>query len=432
MGWQHTTIAKTFSVLSTLAVVAIIAVSLSALVMMAHGAKFLSVQSGSMVPTYRKGDLVIDKTVPAQQLAVGDVVTYSNPALLHGQPITHRLVQTASFANGNYFITKGDANRVADPPITAKNIIGQTGQRIPYAGYAADFIRKPLGLAIFVYVPALLVIIAEIRRLMKYYQAQEPYRAVGVPAKAVEPAIATADTHSNAKAVSMASAVVSILAVVIFVPTVHAALHSSVTLKPNTISTITTADHLLVYKVDFGNATAGGSGTANNQTTNITVTNNNSQTATSGNATASGGGNATSGNASNSSSTTIIINGGSGSSPTNPPGNQTVTLYNPTRVAINLNGYKLSDNNSTRSIASGVIAAKGYFVYTWPTSGGLSRSGDHMILRSSTSVGIDSLSWGSDKTQLNPSIITSASTTTITRQVPGLDNDIASDWLTHP
>lgn len=448
MGWQHTKhIRQTFSVILTLLVMG---VSVGAFSMLAHGAKFLSVQSGSMVPTFHKGDLVIDTPVPAQQLAVGDVVTYTNPNLLKGQPITHRLVQTGTFANGNHFITRGDANPVADPPITARNIIGKASHRVPYLGYGFDFVRRPLGLALLIYIPALIIVMFEIKRLVTYYKTQEPYVAAGVDplnmnidgrssrSSRADTLTAASGTYAAAKA----SALLVIITIAVAVPTVHAALMSSVRLTPNTISTFIPANHLLVYKVNFISASSTGGGTTStttSNTTNVTVINNNHQTATSGNATSSGSGNATSsgsgnatsGNASNSSNTTININIG-GSNPTTPAGNQTVTLYNPTAQPINLAGYKLADNGTAQTITSGTISAKGFFAYTWPVADGLSRSGDRLLLRTNASAGVDSLSWGSDTSQLNPAITSSSAPTTLTRKAPALDTNTAADWLAAP
>jgi signal peptidase I len=442
MSWHHTKVTQTFSVLCTVLIVGFSAV---ALFLTAHGAKFLSVQSGSMVPTFHKGDLVIDTPinphVPVQQqLAVGDVVTYTNPTLLKGAPITHRLVQTADFANGNHFITKGDANQAADPPITTKNIIGKVGHSLPYAGYAVDFVRKPLGLTILIYIPALLIVFSEMKRLIKYYKDQEPYKLVGVKARSTdEAALASASKAPFiVKTGVVATLFALVFAITVVVPSVRAALRSSATLTPNTISTITTptstgVNHLLVYQVDFGSTSSPG-GTNTTTNTNVTVTNNNSQTATSGNASVSGGkktsGSATSGNATNTSNTTITVNtGGSSSSSTSNTGTttQTVKLYNPSAQAINLAGYTLADNTSTQTIASGTITAKGYFTYTWPVAGGLDRLGDRMILRSPTA-GIDSLSWGSDTSQLNPAVASTAATLNLTRKSVTVDTDTASDW----
>src|SRR5476649_2056722 len=72
----------------------------------AHGGKLLSVQTGSMTPYIRKGDLVAVTRVPKTQLRVGDVVTYINPRNIK-QTITHRIIALPSKANYQKFVVKG-------------------------------------------------------------------------------------------------------------------------------------------------------------------------------------------------------------------------------------------------------------------------------------------------------------------------------------
>jgi signal peptidase len=402
----------------------IVGISLGASILTINGAKFLSVQSGSMVPTFNRGDLVIDTPLGGQalrQLAVGDVITYTNPAYLKGQPITHRLVQVGSFGNGNHFITKGDANTATDPPITAKNIVGKVTHSMPYVGYGFDFVRRPLGLALLIYLPALLIVAAEIRRLTAYYKDQEPYVAAGYqPAfEPMQPQLTPSRAYTGIKA----GVIATIIALVVIVPTVQAALASKATLTPNTISTFVQANHLVIYQIGFGNGVSGacipgGSG---------------AYIYGSGSVVAGASCRIDHGSGASVGAGVVSAGGGSGGafigSGSSLPANQTVTIYNPTASSIKLAGYKLADNNGVRVVGSGTVNTKSYFVYTWPVYNGLSRNGDRMILRDATSSGIDSLSWGSDTSQLNPSVTVTAATSTLTRKAPGLDTNIATDWL---
>lgn len=445
MSWRYI---KQFT--TTVLTVLLLVMSLAALYALSQGAKFLSVQSGSMVPTYHKGDLVVDMRVPVQQLAVGDVVTYTNPRLFNGEPITHRIIQTPSNDNDQQFVTKGDANPAADPPIKAHNIIGKVGFSVPLLGFLFDFVRKPLGLLILIYVPAITIVVAEIRRLMKYYQEQEPYVATGF------------EPHGSAKtpaASSFTSTVVKVTAIgiaiaALIVPAAQAALMSSVSLADTTLRTAPPApdtpsqtpdtppqalDHLLISQVTFSNGsndttTPGTSNTTTNNTNNVSVTNNNSQTATSGRATATGGRSATSGNATNTGNTNININVSNGGSNASAPAGstQSVTLFNPTSQPVNLANWQLADNSTAQTISNGTIVPNGTFVFTWPVANGFSSLGDHLILRNSSAAVVDSLSWGADTTQFNPSVATTNATASLTRKSTTADTNTASDWQAAP
>lgn len=138
---------------------------------LASGSRLLSVQSGSMVPAIKKGDLVAVQRTPTRDLRVGDVITYTSPDD-PGVTYTHRIVALTGDMAGRV-VTKGDANEVADPAVYPAQIIGRVERVVPYAGFVVDAVRHPLGLLAIIYLPALLVIIAEIRSLTQYFSVQQ-------------------------------------------------------------------------------------------------------------------------------------------------------------------------------------------------------------------------------------------------------------------
>jgi signal peptidase I len=95
------------------------------------------VQSPSMKPTLRPGDVVVVK--PANGLVEpGQVITYE----MQGKLITHRVVRV----EGDTVYTKGDAADEEDAwRIDRSAIRGQMDFRIPYGGYVILFLRQPLG-----------------------------------------------------------------------------------------------------------------------------------------------------------------------------------------------------------------------------------------------------------------------------------------------
>jgi len=121
------------------------------------GSSIFSVQSGSMSPLINRGDLVID--IKPKTLHSGDIITYQSQTHL-GQQVTHRIISVD--VNNQTVITKGDSLSVPDPRIPASVITGQVYKVIPKAGYAYDWVHKPLGLVMAVYLPALLIIILEL------------------------------------------------------------------------------------------------------------------------------------------------------------------------------------------------------------------------------------------------------------------------------
>jgi len=197
-----------------------------------RGVELLGVQSGSMAPALVRGDLVAVRRVPASDFRVGDVVTFIHPANAH-QTITHRIVGLPGPATGQRLITQGDANGSADAGVDPSKVLGRVETHLPYAGRALDFMRRPAGVALLVYLPALIIVLSEIRKLAAYYRRMQPYVLPEVLARRRRPADHRVRTAAfGGLAVIMATAVMAL--------PVRAAFGSMATLSHNTISVAAT------------------------------------------------------------------------------------------------------------------------------------------------------------------------------------------------
>ena len=102
---------------------------------------FLVVESGSMYPVLKVGDVIVINGVKPEDLRVGDVIVYYKPGT--SELIVHRIVKITR--SGVY--TKGDANPGIDIwcPIPYENIVGRwSGLKIPYwlgVGYISLFLN---------------------------------------------------------------------------------------------------------------------------------------------------------------------------------------------------------------------------------------------------------------------------------------------------
>ena len=107
-----------------------------------------AVLSDSMVPVFYKGDMLVVYGAP--EYHVGDIVVYENPATR--LPIVHRIINITEEGS---FITKGDANPVADPgyitpgPIWSSAVNGKVVLRLPFLGWVKIlFMRYVFGMDI--------------------------------------------------------------------------------------------------------------------------------------------------------------------------------------------------------------------------------------------------------------------------------------------
>src|SRR5579871_6491312 len=130
------------------------------------GYKALTVQTGSMRPAIPQGSLVIDQKPDIKTLNVGDVVTYINPYNTK-QTITHRIVRTETKSGLPAFVTKGDANASPDREILGGNVVGRVVFHVPYVGTGINWLRTPWGLILLIFIPGILIITDESRRMFK-------------------------------------------------------------------------------------------------------------------------------------------------------------------------------------------------------------------------------------------------------------------------
>jgi signal peptidase len=124
------------------------------------------VLSGSMSPTINTGSMVVVRPQAADEITVGDIITYRQPG--KSTLTIHRVVEVRG-EGGLQFITQGDANETIDiEPVLAKNVMGKVVMAIPFMGYVIDFAQTIKGLVSLFIIPGLLIIFYEMRNLIRY------------------------------------------------------------------------------------------------------------------------------------------------------------------------------------------------------------------------------------------------------------------------
>lgn len=105
------------------------------------GATPFVILTDSMRPEMPPGTLVVVKPVKADQVRIGDVVTYQ---LESGKPavVTHRVVAQGFDGKGRRtFQTKGDANNTADQQwVRPVQLRGVHWYHVPYLGYVTNLL----------------------------------------------------------------------------------------------------------------------------------------------------------------------------------------------------------------------------------------------------------------------------------------------------
>lgn len=107
------------------------------------GAMPLTVLTNSMEPTLPPGTLIVMRPVAADDIAIGDVVTYQ---IRSGEPdvITHRVSAiTMTTTGARSFTFKGDNNAEADAEqVTEPQVLGRLWYSVPLAGYLSQWMNS--------------------------------------------------------------------------------------------------------------------------------------------------------------------------------------------------------------------------------------------------------------------------------------------------
>lgn len=120
----------------------------------------LIVLTDSMYPVIKSGDLIICHTAEPEEIQVGDVIAFFDPAGNGTTIVTHRVLEVTEQAGQTAWRTKGDNNNTEDRMlVTAEKLVAvYEGTRIPGAGNVALFMQTTHGLILCVVLPIVLLV----------------------------------------------------------------------------------------------------------------------------------------------------------------------------------------------------------------------------------------------------------------------------------
>jgi signal peptidase len=132
------------------------------------------VYSGSMEPELGVGSLAFVKSVPSDEIEVGDVITFTDPFQAR-RLVTHRVVEVVDRPEGGFaYRTKGDANAHRDPwAIALPAEAGRTTFDIPHVGYALWYAKTREARTLLIVLVAVLALAGLLRRIWRPQPASE-------------------------------------------------------------------------------------------------------------------------------------------------------------------------------------------------------------------------------------------------------------------
>ena len=135
----------------------------------------LIVLTDSMYPLIESGDLIICHTAEPEEIQVGDVIAYFDPAGNGSTIVTHRVLEITEQAGQIAWRTKGDNNNVEDRLLVTgdKLVAVYQDTRIPGFGNVALFMQTTPGLIVCVVCPILLLVGYDMIRRRMYEKSNK-------------------------------------------------------------------------------------------------------------------------------------------------------------------------------------------------------------------------------------------------------------------
>ena len=137
------------------------------------GYGFMRTLTGSMEPAIPVHSFIVVDTDNSQVYQVGDIITvHASEAALEGSLNTHRIVSVEAASDGSpVYHTKGDANPVEDvAPVSAADVVGRVVFVSAGLGVVVSLLTNPLLFFPFIVVPLIVLLVLEIRHMVKTTQ----------------------------------------------------------------------------------------------------------------------------------------------------------------------------------------------------------------------------------------------------------------------
>lgn len=132
------------------------------------GYRIFSVATGSMIPVYEVGDILVSEEIQAEDIKVGDDIVYKGEkGSFKDKVITHRVISSEKQEDGNYkIITRGVANNEQDPEINQTQVYGKIIYKIKILSFIGRIVKNIYVFYFIIFIPIGVIIYQIIRNLV--------------------------------------------------------------------------------------------------------------------------------------------------------------------------------------------------------------------------------------------------------------------------
>ena len=132
------------------------------------GIRIFSVATGSMVPVYEVGDILVSREIEAEKIKVGDDLVYVGKEwTFKNKVVTHRVNSVEKQDDGNYkIITQGIANNAEDPQIDQTQVLGKVMFKMHILSFVGKLIRNIYMFYVLLFIPVVILIYRNVKKLI--------------------------------------------------------------------------------------------------------------------------------------------------------------------------------------------------------------------------------------------------------------------------
>ena len=136
------------------------------------GIKIFTVITGSMIPVYEIGDVLIVKEVTPEEINVHDDIVYEGKrGSYKNKTITHRVEEIKKKEDGNYeIITKGVNNSARDPEINQNQVLGKVIGQISIFSIILKIVTN---IYVIILLPVVILVYKNIKKIVNMNENAE-------------------------------------------------------------------------------------------------------------------------------------------------------------------------------------------------------------------------------------------------------------------
>ena len=141
------------------------------------GFRMFTVATGSMVPVYDVGDILIAKEIKPEKIKVGDDLVYlGKKGTFAGKIVTHRVNSIEKQENGNYkIITQGVANNAADPEIDQTQVLGKVMCEIGILSFMQKMMKNVYVFYFVIFIPVGILVYKNVKNIINMNEEDDEY-----------------------------------------------------------------------------------------------------------------------------------------------------------------------------------------------------------------------------------------------------------------